>query len=47
VLAREPSSRPGRYCIRLSWGLGQGGQLAEVAFGQVGQGPFQVMTTLP
>jgi hypothetical protein len=44
VLARKPSSRPGRYCIRLSWGLGQGGQLAEVAFGQ---GPLQVMTTLP
>ena len=40
VLARKPSMRPGLH--PLEPGLHQRGQLADVAFGQVGQGPLQV-----
>jgi hypothetical protein len=42
VLVRKPSRRPGRYFIFLKPGLYERDQLADVALGQVGQGPLEV-----
>ena len=42
MLARKPSRSAGRYCIRLSRVLTRAVSWAQVAFGQVGQGPLEV-----